>query len=64
MKSYKIIITETLQMEVEIEANSRCEAEKLVERNWKNSEYVLDADHFKGVTFRAETLQRSRDYER
>ncbi len=57
-------ITETLQKTVEVEANSRQEAERLVEKNWNDSEYILDADSFVGVDFSARTNERSRDYER
>lgn len=46
MKTYEVTITETLQKTVEMEANSREEAERLVEKNWNNSEYILDADSF------------------
>jgi len=64
VKSYKVFITETLQMEVDIEAKSRSEAVEIAERNWNNSDYILDADHFKGVTFEAEKPVRKREYER
>ena len=36
MKTYEITITETLQKTVEVEANSREEAERRVEENWNN----------------------------
>lgn len=64
MKTYKVTITETLQMEVEVEAPSRYEAERLVEKQWNDSEHILDADHFKGVTFTATPPQRERGMER
>lgn len=64
MKTYEVTITETLQKMVEVEANSRLEAEALVESRWNDSEYVLDADSFVGVDFSARTNERSRDYER
>jgi len=64
MKPYKVTITEKLQMTVEVEATSRQEAEWLVEKQYKNSDYILDADHFKGVTFIAETPKRDRGMER
>jgi len=64
MRDYKVIITEKLQMEVEVEASNRYEAERLVEQNWKDSEYILDADHFHGVTFRAEQPRKERGYYR
>lgn len=64
MKTYEVTITETLQKTVEVEANSHQEAERLVEKNWNDSEYILDADSFVGVDFSARTNERSRDYER
>lgn len=51
MKTYEVTITETLQKTVEVEANSREEAERLVEQRWNDSEYILDADSFVGVDF-------------
>ena len=64
MKTYEVTITETLQKTVEVEANSREEAERQVEENWNNSEYMLDADCFVVVDFSARTNERSHDYER
>jgi len=34
-----------------VEAENAAQAKEIVERNWKNSEYILDADHYQGVTF-------------
>ena len=45
-KPFKVTITETLRKTVEVEAKNRQEAEQIVSENWKNSEYVLDADNF------------------
>ncbi len=64
MKTYEVTITETLQKTVEIEANSREEAERLVEQRWNDSEYILDADSFVGVDFSARSNERTHDYER
>ena len=64
MKTYEVTITETLQKTVTVEADSRKEAERQVEENWNNSEYILDADSFVGVDFSARTNERSREYER
>ena len=61
MKEYQIRITETLAMTVTVEAENAAQAREIVERNYKNSDYILDADHFKGVTF---TVPKNRDYER
>ena len=64
MKNYTVKITETLQMEVEIEAGSTNEAKEIVEKGWKNSEYILDSEHFKQVNFTVRTAERSRGYGR
>lgn len=64
MKSYEVTITETLQMIVEVEAATREQAQELVERKWNDSEYILDAEAFKGVDFSAREKERRRDYER
>lgn len=53
MKTYKVTITETLKMTVDVEANSRLEAEEKVKTAWTDGEYILDAEHFTGVTFKA-----------
>lgn len=58
MKTYEVTITETLQKTVEVEANSREEAERLVEQRWNDSEYILDADSFVGVDFSARSNER------
>jgi hypothetical protein len=50
---FDVIITETLQKLVTVSATSRVEAEEKVEKDWKQGEYILDADDFKGVEFTA-----------
>jgi len=64
MKTYDVTITETLQMTVPIEAESLAEAEQAAEENWNNSQYILDADHFAGVDFKAKERVRDKDLER
>jgi len=64
MPKYDVTITETLQTTVEIEAQDRFHAEQIASDNWRNSEYILDADHFQGVSFEARLRQKSRDRER
>jgi hypothetical protein len=64
MKTYSVTITETLQKTVEVEANSREQAEGMVHVQWDNSEHVLDSDNFKAVSFEAKTMQKNIDYER
>ena len=64
MKEYDVTITETLKMTVTVEAESQLEAEQMVSDNWRNQEYILDADNFTGVDFKARRRPRSRDMER
>ena len=64
MKQYDVTITETLKMTVTVEAESQLEAEQLVSDNWHNQEYLLDADNFTEVNFRAKRHLRNCDRER
>ena len=43
MKTYKVKITETLEKEVEVEAEDRHEAEQIVSDAWHKSEYTPDS---------------------
>ena len=62
MKTYMVTITETMQKTVEVEANSRKEAERMVEQRWSDSEYA--PGHLVRVDFSARATERSRDHER
>lgn len=61
MRKYKVIITETLEKVVEVEARDKIEAEQIVSDAWHNSKYILDADNFTGVEFTAEEVSRNRE---
>ena len=61
MKEYDVTITETLEMTVTVEAESREEARQKVADNWKNGEYILDAERFKDVEFYPRGRSRDRD---
>jgi len=52
-KNFKVKITESLVMTVDIEADSREEAEQIASDRWNDSDYILDADNFVGVEFEA-----------
>lgn len=52
-QQFKVVITEILKMTVEIEANNPHEAEQKAFDNWRDGQYILDADHFAGVEFEA-----------
>lgn len=53
MARYKVEIMETLRHVVEVEAGSQKMAEQIVNDRWKDGEYILDADNFAGVEFKA-----------
>ena len=52
MKSFDIEITETLQRTVSVIADSREEAEQMVDDGWHNGDYVLDSKDFIDVDFK------------
>lgn len=52
MKKYKIIITETLKKELEIEAESKDKALEFVKEKYRDEEIVLSADDFVDVDFK------------
>ena len=51
MKKYQVQIKETLVMTVTVEAESAAQAQEIVKNGWNNADYVLDSEHFQGVTF-------------
>lgn len=51
MAEYKVLVTETLQKAIVVEAASEKEASRRAEDAWKNTEYILDTDNFQGVEF-------------
>ncbi len=52
-KPFSVTITETLKLAVEVEADNPHEAEQKAFDNWRDGQYILDADHFAGVEFEA-----------
>lgn len=54
---YPVEVTETLQYIVEVEADSRAEAEEKAEELWNEGEITLDYRDFKGASFRAEEVR-------
>lgn len=53
MVGYKVEIMEILRHVVEVEAGSQKMAEQIVNDRRKDGEYILDADNFAGVEFKA-----------
>ena len=48
-KTYKIEITETLQKQIEIEANSPVDASIKAQEQWNEDQIVLDSEDFVDV---------------
>jgi len=63
MKTYDVRIRETLEIVVTVEAESMAQAKQIAEAGYRNSDYILDASHYKGVAFEA-LYPKNRDYER
>lgn len=57
MKKILVTITETLEKQVEVEAEDRLSAEQKVEDQWRSGEYVLTADDFTGMDCQAEEMK-------
>lgn len=58
MKSYDVTIHENLKMKVAVEAKTAREAKKIVEERWRNGHYILDADNYSGVKFKARCARK------
>ena len=53
MKQYTVKITEILEKEVLVSADSILEAEEIVIEQWNSGIYILDADNFVDVKVEA-----------
>ena len=51
MKQYIVEITETLQKQIKVEANSKEEALRLVKSKYKNEEIILDSENYVTTDF-------------
>lgn len=58
MDNYKVTITETLKLSINVMAENQEEAEQTARDNWRNGAYILDADHFMGAVFEAVRMDR------
>lgn len=61
MPKYEVEIREILSMTVTVEAKNPQEAKDLVREQYRRSDYVLNADNFEGVEFRAKRPVRDRN---
>lgn len=62
MKKFNIEITETVQRQIEVEADSYDEALKIVKQKYRNSEIVLDSTDFIDTEFRLITKSKHKDH--
>ncbi|WP_416328109.1 DpnD/PcfM family protein [[Clostridium] innocuum] len=63
MKKYLVKITETLQKQITITANSREEAEQKVKEKYRNEEIVLDENDYVDTVFTVLKEKRMKDIE-
>jgi len=52
LNEYTVEITETLQLQVTVGANSAADALQAVVRGYKNSDHILDEQHLTGTDFK------------
>ena len=52
MKEFDVMITETLERKITVEAASKEEAERIITDAWNHEDYVLGAEDFTGVEFK------------
>ena len=53
MEKYKVTITETLELAINVTAENQNEAERIARGRWEKGVYVLDAMNFTGAMFGA-----------
>lgn len=61
MKKYTIEITETLQKQIEVEAETNMDAIEIARKMYRNSEIVLSAEDYIDTEIRAIPIARKRD---
>ena len=65
MKKFNIEITETLQRQIEMEADNYETALAIVKKKYRNSEIILDSNDYIDTDFRLITVSKSKEqYER
>ena len=64
LQDFNVTITETLRKTVSIRAKNAEEAAEIVEKQWEDSEYILDADHFSDVKFTAFAQEPAHNHKR
>lgn len=62
MKIYSVDIIETLKKTVKVKADSPEAAESIVNDRWKNQIYILNAEDFVGVEFKAKEHIKKEDF--
>lgn len=61
MKKFKVHITEYLESDVEVEAETAEEAEEIAGDHYRNGGQFLDPDRYSGASFKAEEMKSERD---
>ena len=64
MKKYTIEITETLQRQIEIKANSFDEAYSIIKEKYHNGEIVLDSNDYIDTDFKLISKSIGKEHER
>ena len=57
MKTYNVKITETLEREIDVEAESKKQAKEIVERMYSNEELILDYNDFQDYNIKANEVK-------
>lgn len=57
-QEYIVTITETLQRNVPVKAESQEDAEYAVECDYRSQKHILDAEDFVGVSFKGNSTNR------
>lgn len=60
-QKFCVTVTETFQLTIEIEADSRQKAEQIVSTDWRKQELVLGPECFAGVEFETVPTAENRD---
>lgn len=60
LQTFHVTVTETFQLTIEIEADSKQKAEQIVSADWRKREFVLGPESFAGVTFEVVPINEAR----
>lgn len=63
MKKYKVIIREISEKEIEVDANSKREAEDIAEKRYKDCEVILYPEDHVNTMFIVKNKERNKQYD-